>query len=286
MPRIDPDEDQAKKKLNPAAPAAAPTKTPSAAPAVMQAMGLNPSNVSPADLKAPALETNPMPNTNAAAKEMGLGETDVAPGVSPPQPVAPVAPPNPIVPETAVAQAQSVKPIVQPSNTGTTSVGPITAETSGGTGSIKEASSTPGFWQQALDVAGKAGKSLIELIGDFAAGYSHQQSSPTEQRIAREHELRLQGNEMQAHKDLLGIQQGFQKQQADLDRAFQNKWNATKDVNEKAKLKQDYDFQTQSLRNQSLQIQNQYAIEQLNQRLMIAGKQGTTGSFSALFGGE
>ena len=288
MPRIDPDEDKGK-KIDPAkqTPTPAPQqKVPSAAPKVMQAMGLNPSNVSPSDLNAPAVETKPMPSTNAAARALGLGETDVAPGVSPTGGVPPVAAPNPVTPETAVAEAQKVPPVGAP-GPASTGAGPITSEVSGGsTEAIKQASATPGFWQQALDVAGKAGKTIAELIGDFAAGYSHQQSSPTEQRIAREHELRLQGNQVQAQKDLLGIQQGFQKQQADLDREFQNKWNTTRDVNEKAKLKQDYDFQTQSLKNQSLQIQNQYQLESLMKSFEIRGKQGTTGGFINLFGGE
>ena len=228
------------------------------------------------------LETNPMPSTNPAARLMRLGETDIAPGVSP----VPSQPVNKIIPETAVADGKPVGPVVgaqvaPEAKTGL--AGPVTTEVSN---PVKEASAAPGFWQQALDVAGKAGKSLIELIGDFAAGYSHQQSSPTEQRLGREHELRMQGNQVQAQKDLANIQQGFQKQQADLDRKLQTNLAGARNDIEREKMKQDYQYQTQSLKNQSLSLQNQYAIEMLNQQLMIAGKKGATGGFMGLFGGE
>ena len=85
-----------------------------ATPQVMQAMGLNPSNVSPSDLNAPAVETKPMPSTNAAARALGLGETDVAPVGLTPGGVPPVAAPNPVTPETAVAEAQKVPPVGAP----------------------------------------------------------------------------------------------------------------------------------------------------------------------------
>ncbi len=293
MPRIDPDSDQARKKLDPATPAAvanAPKKTPVAAPAVMQAMGLKPSDVSPSSIAAPNLETNPMPNTNPAASALGLGETDIAPGVSsvPSQPVN-----KAIVPETAVADGKPVGPVfgqqAKTASGDTSAVGGQDYQAMGNGPSanpVKEASAAPGFWQQALDVAGKAGKSLIELIGDFAAGYSHQQSSPTEQRLGREHELRMQGNQVQGQKDLANIQQGFQKQQADLDRKLQTSLAGARNDIEREKMKQDYQYQTQSLKNQSLSLQNQYAIEMLNQQLMIAGKKGATGGFMGLFGGE
>ena len=282
-----PNPDQMRKAKGAPEPQKEPDKgtTPSAAPAATDLLGLKESDVSPASIGAPRAETNPMPNTNPAAQLLGLGETDVAPG-------------GPAVAQQANMQAaktpaaapmpvKAVEPVAQPGPApkALSGAGTPTAEVTEGN-PVAQASSKPGFWQQALDVAGKAGKSLIELIGDFAAGYSHQQSSPTEQRLTREHELRMQGNENQARKDLLSIQQGFQKQQSDLDREFQNKWNAARDENEKAKLKQDYDLTTQQLRNQSLQIQNQYAIERLNQQIVAAQKKATGGGFASLFGGD
>ena len=226
----------------------------------------------------PNVETHPLPNTNPAARLLGLQESDIAPGSTPKVPekqIAPTETPKPVPlqinPMPEVAQGG------QKSDSGAKAVsgpGTVTTEVSEGD-PIAKVSSAPGFWQQALDVAKNTGKTLFELIGDFAAGYAHQQDSPTEQRLAREHQLRVQGNQIQANKDLLSIQQGFQKQQADLDREFQNKWNTITDERERAKLKQDYDLQTQQIRNQSLMIQNQYQIEQFNKQLEIA--QGRAG---------
>jgi hypothetical protein len=233
--------------------------------------------IKPGPMKAKGQpETNYLPNTNPAARLMGLSESDIAPG-NQPKPAQPVEAPPATTPEPVAGATQTLPPVGQAKSA--TGAGPVTTEVSGGTDSIKAASSTPGFWQQALDVAGKTGKTIMELIGDFASGYSHQQTSPTEQRIGREHELRMQGNQVQAQKDLVGIQQGFQKQQADLDRQLQTNLAGARNDIEREKMKQDYQYQTQSLRNQSLQIQNQYQIEMLNRQLMIAANIGTQGSF-------
>jgi hypothetical protein len=282
MPKIDPSEDQAK-KLDPTSPDAIAASTPPAnihdtamtkeGPVSNIESTYNLQGIKPGPMKAKGQpETNFLPNTNPAARLMGLSESDIAPG-NQPKPAQPVEAPI-VTPEPVAGATQTLPPIGQVKSA--TGAGPVTAEV---TDSVKAASSTPGFWQQALDVAGKTGKTIMELLGDFASGYSHQQSSPTEQRIAREHELRMQGNQVQAQKDLVGIQQGFQKQQADLDRQLQTNLAGARNDIEREKIKQDYQYQTQSLRNQSLQIQNQYQIEMLNRQLLIAQNIGTQGSF-------
>jgi hypothetical protein len=150
---------------------------------------------------------------------------------------------------------------------------------------VKDAAKQPGFWQQAMDVATKTGKGLFELLGDFAAGYAHQASSPTQQRLAREHALRMQGNELQAQKDLLSMSQGFQQKQLTMDNEFRAKDQelaqaqaSNTDENVKAQiqtqrdqLKQNYDLQTKQMKNQ-LEIANrQYGFEWLSRRMTSGG---------------
>jgi hypothetical protein len=293
MPKIDPSEDQAK-KLDPASPAAIEST-------------YNLQGIKPGPMKAaPPINPNTLANKQIIPGQLGggiAGETNPEIGIQPetgnitivpknqqvktsPSATTPVAPPPATYAPVAEA-TQTLPPVAEATQTlppvgqakSATGAGPVTTEVSGGTDSVKAASSTPGFWQQALTVASNTGKTIMELLGDFASGYSHQQSSPTEQRIAREHELRMQGNQVQAQKDLVGIQQGFQKQQADLDRQLQSNLATARNDIEREKMKQDYQYQTQSLRNQSLQIQNQYHLESLMKSLEIQQDKVILGSF-------
>ena len=129
---------------------------------------------------------------------------------------------------------------------------------------VKAAGSQPGFWTQLLDVSKNTGRNILELLGDFAAGYSHQQSSPTEQRLAREHDLRMQGNALQAQRDLINMNQSFQGQQSALDRALQEKLATDRTDVEKQKLQQQHDYQTQQLALEKIRVQNEYMINMFN----------------------
>jgi hypothetical protein len=214
---------------------------------------------------------------------MGLKESDVAPGgpaVAPDQ-SQPGGPPP--IPQVPIPQAPAAAIPPQP----TVAVPTPEVIGQGKTADpVKEAATTPNFWQSVLDVAGKTGKGMLELLGDFAAGYSHQQSSPTEQRLAREHDLRMQGAPIQAQKDLMSINQGFQAKQAALDREFQDKWNSTTDANVKAQLKQQHDYQSGQLSNERQQITNSYMLESMMKRFEIGQGVSKTGGVTGLFGGD
>ena len=244
-----------------------------------------PTSITP-DQKIAMQQAQPVtgfPSTNPAARELGLGETDIAPGMNYPQPAAPATVPTVPVPTpnevmgTAGPQAVAGTP-----NSNLQMAQPDAIGSNKAVDPVKDATAKPDFWKSVMDVAGKTGKSIIELLGDFAAGYSHQTSSPTEQRLAREHDLRMQGNQLQAQKDLMSMNQGFQKQQADLDREFQNKWNTTTDERERAALKQQYDMQTRQIEVERQQMVNNYSIAMLNLRwsqMEKTGQSGGAGSF-------
>jgi len=140
---------------------------------------------------------------------------------------------------------------------------------------IKQAASQPGFWQQLLDVAGKAGKTLFEVLGDIGAGSVHM-STPTQQRLEREQQLRLQGNELQAQKDLASANQGFnqqlQKLQMDHDTAMQS---ARNDI-EKQQIESQYQLRR-------IEIENQRQMFMLNYRWNMASQTDRTGSPSQFY---
>lgn len=134
---------------------------------------------------------------------------------------------------------------------------------------IKQAASQPGFWQQVLDFAGKAGKTLLEVLGDIGAGSIHM-STPTQQRLEREQQLRLQGNEIQAQKDMASINSGFnaqlQKAQMDHDTQMQ----AARNDLEKQQIENNYRLRLQ-------EIETQRQIFSLNYRWNMLAQQGSTG---------
>jgi len=216
-------------------------------------------------------------NTNPAYNEMGLKETDVAPGGPPP-----AAPVNPPVQPVAIPAPQTVQAGTTPSAPPVTPAPPVVVGKKAAD-PVKDAASTPGFWDQVMNVAKNTGKNLFELLGDFAAGYSHQ-STPTQQRLAREHELRLQGNQLQASKDLMSLNQGFQNQQNQLDREFQGKLAATTDANVKQQLQQQYEYQRGELANQRLLAMNSYYWTALMTRMGIGSQTSKTGGVAGLFG--
>ena len=134
---------------------------------------------------------------------------------------------------------------------------------------IKTATQQPGFWDQLLDASRTAGRNIFELMGDFASGYSHQQSSPTQQRLDREQQLRLQGNSQQAAKDLQSMEEGFQGKQQQADRDLQDKI-ATASASlagldiKRQQLQQEHDQFIQNLSLEKMRVQNEYMINMFN----------------------
>ena len=136
---------------------------------------------------------------------------------------------------------------------------------------IKAATQQPGFWDQLLNASKTTGRNIFELIGDFAAGYSHQQSTPTQQRLDREQQLRLQGNAQVAAKDLQSMEQGFQGQQQQADRDLQDKIATAQQtltgqdlVIKRQQLQQEHDQFVQSLAVDKMRVQNEYMINMFN----------------------
>ena len=233
-------------------------------------------------------------NTNPALNTMGAGESDVAPG-GPPE-ATPATPPG--TPGMIATPTKPAGPVVgQKATSTTTPSGPITpgpydssavggpdyrAATAGvptqqdqKTDPVKDAASSPNFWKQLLDVAGKTGGGILEILGNIGRGLEGRPTI-TEQRLDREQQLRLQGNQLQVQKDLLSMNQGFQSQQQQLERDFQDKWNATTDANTKLQLKNAHDEALKRLQIEQQQANNTYALAALNQRLMFGGRQGNT----------
>ncbi len=133
---------------------------------------------------------------------------------------------------------------------------------------IKTATQQPGFWDQLLNASRTAGRNIFELMGDFASGYSHQQSSPTQQRLDREQQLRLQGNSQQAAKDLQSMEEGFQGKQQQADRDLQDKIATASQGQDLAlkrqQLQQEHDQFIQNLSLEKMRVQNEYMINMFN----------------------
>jgi hypothetical protein len=247
---------------------------------------------------APGTQTPPkavpsLPNTNPAARLMGLGETDVAPGGPPPtpQPVHATPPPKlPVVAQQA-APAQVQQPIAPGAND-TMAVGgqdyrastidPSVAGITPSTDPVKTAASQPGFWNQVVEVASKTGKSILELLGDFAAGYAGK-TTPTEQRLQREHELRMQGNQLQMQKDVMSIQQGFNEQQNKLQMDHDTAMHAATNDLQKQQIENEFQLRKQELLNQRQMMMQNYEIAQLNRQWQISGQQGATGNAGSFY---
>ena len=192
----------------------------------------------------------------------------------PPQPanqtVAPVIPPkaNVVQSVSPAMEAQKVSPVVAAGQQMALAE-PATPDAQ--KDPIKTATQQPGFWDQLLSASKTAGRNIFELIGDFASGYSHQQSSPTQQRLDREQQLRLQGNSQQAAKDLQSMEEGFQGKQQQADRDLQDKIaTASQGLTgqdlalKRQQLQQEHDQFIQNLSLEKMRVQNEYMINMFN----------------------
>ena len=221
-------------------------------------------------------------NTNPAYNQMGLKESDVAPG-GPASKAAPQAPEQPAVQPTQIPEPQTVQagpPTYNPLPPPEAAPLQVIAKDVK-TDPVKAAAAEPGFWDKVKSVGGD----IFEVLGDIAAGYSHQQSTPTQQRLAREHSLRMQGNEIQGQKDLLSIQQGFQQKQLNMENEFRTKDQAlaaqiasTQDVNAKAQLQEQKDALAQELQiakmrndTERFAAQQQYGFQFIMNRVNKGG---------------
>ncbi len=253
-----------------------------------QAMGVANGQV-PQPSQTGNIETAPMPATAPAAKVIGLGETDVAPGgppvVSPapvptPQQVAPKPPMYAKTPEVAQAGMVAAQADQAKSGPGT----PVAEQSD----PVKSAAKEPGFWDKLISAAKGTGRTLFELLGDFTAGYSHQQSTPTQDRLAREQQLRLQGNAAQTQKDLQQMQQGFQDAQNKLQREHEDALAKITDERERAIAKQNFDIQERQLKIEQERNYLSYQLEGLT-RMFGYGQQGAAltqpGALDKQFGG-
>lgn len=180
---------------------------------------------------------------------------------NPPAPVAPVPVPKPEVTPIPLTPPQTV-------------AAPVVAGLPK-TDPIKEAASKPGFWSQVLDVANSTRKTLFELLGDIGAGSVHM-TTPTQQRLEREQQLRLQGNEVQAQKDLAAANQGFNEQIQKLQIAHDTAMQAARNDLEKQQIENNFQLRR-------IEIENQRQMFQLNYRWNLLSQQGNTGGAHSFY---
>lgn len=219
-----------------------------------------------AGAKNPAIANVGVPNVAPTIQNPVLPPQ---PSQSPQKPVAPVAPQksNFVQSVSPAMQAQQVSPIAAGQQTALAEPPLPEAQKD----PISAGTKQPGFWDNLLSASQSTGRNILELIGDFAAGYSHQQTTPTQQRLDREQQLRLQGNSQQAAKDLQAMEQGFQGKQQQADRDLQDKIATAQqtltgqDLTIKSQqLKQEHDQFIQSLAVEKMRVQNEYMINMFN----------------------
>jgi len=230
-----------------------PDKEPvaSATPAVMGAMGLDESNATPASMKAPAAETNPMPNTNAVARAIGLGETDVAPGISPPSSApTPMAPPDLEKPTAVATKTKDIPTIGGTPSLPSSAPSPMEVIQSGPGGAgvspqdakaiASDIKADPNVGQQLLQFAKNAGVSVLEAIQGFAKGYSGS-NIPLQSQVREAEKLATMPIEAEKQRQI--AEQQFQ---SDLAR-IQNEWTQKRF---EASTKQEKDLAQQKMQQE------------------------------------
>lgn len=121
----------------------------------------------------------------------------------PPPPAAPAPPTAPAAPAPVQAPSPAPAPATGPVSGPT---GQITAETAGG---------RPEWLSRLGTIAKNTGKGILEVIADFAHGYSGMEGpNVTQAREAREHEERLIANEREFAMKMQELQQQWQEAQA------------------------------------------------------------------------